>query len=110
MPQPHPTLYGFITKQTSKDTTTLCIYTPKRTITVQINEEYNLENYFKWYIVQHPTFTTYIKQKMISTLLPPRMPPINIPPPKVSDTVKQETYNFPPVLQSLAYNTSKVIQ
>ena len=47
MPQPPPKLYGTTTKQIYKDITTLCIYASNPTITVQMNEEYNLENSFK---------------------------------------------------------------
>ena len=70
-----------------------------------MNEEYNLDNYLKQYIAQHPTLTTYIKWKTIPTLPPPRTPPINIPIPKVSNTVNEERYNFTSVLQSLVDNT-----
>ena len=74
-------------------------------ITLHMNEEYNLDNYLKQYIAQHPTLTTYIKWKTIPTLPPPRTPPINIPIPKVSNTVNEERYNFTSVLQSLVDNT-----
>ena len=47
MTHPYPKLYGFSTTQRPNNITTLCIYKPKPTITVQLNEEYNLDNYLK---------------------------------------------------------------
>ena len=75
MTHPYPKLYGFSTTQRPNNITTLCIYKPKPTITVQLNEEYNLDNYLKKYIAQHPSFTTYIKQKHIPKLPPPEYHP-----------------------------------
>ena len=95
IPHPHPKLYGSSTTQRPKNITILCIYKPKSTKTVQTDEKYNLDNYLKQYIAQYPSFTTYIKRKTIPKLPPPRTPLINVPTPKVSDTVNAETYNFP---------------
>ena len=47
MSHPHPKLYGSSTTQRPKNITTLCICKPKPTNKVQMNEEYNLNNYIK---------------------------------------------------------------